>query len=312
MMTISELILAKVEATKGVNSTPTEAADAVLASGLSWKLEDLGMIDQAAEMGSGTGADRQSIFANYLKTVTFDVKLKGSGVAGTPPEVAALLRMCAMAENIVPATSVTYLPVTDFDTQETGTLVFQHEGLRHTLTGAVGTYTANFETNNAVMLSFTITGHSTKPVDNAFTPGTYNNTVPPVVSGAGFSAGGYAAVISSLAFDYGANVAKPKDMNQADGFGTLGLSKFSPKGSFDPLMVTVAVNDFMGDLEAGTNMAMDTGPIGADAGNRIRLLMPGIYYMDASPGDREGFRTYEIPIGATDVTGDDFASFIFT
>jgi len=311
MLTISEGIWAKVEATKGVDAVPT-AADAVLVSGQSWKNEGLEMIERADEVGSGLGADRQALYGSNLKTVTFDWKARGSGAAGTAPEADALLRMCAMAVTNVPSTSDTYNPVSDFDTQETGTIYYLHKGIVHKMTGCVGTFTTTLETNGVVKFSFTVTGHDAEVADSSFTAGSYLTTKAPVVKGAAFTVGGYAASINSLAFDYGANISMPKDMNQTDGFGVMGITKFSPKGSFDPLMVTAATNDYLGDFKAGTNMALDTGVIGTTAGNRLQIQMPGIYYTDASPGDREGFRTYEIPYGATDSSGDDFVSLIFT
>lgn len=312
MLTINELILAKVETVKGDDSLPVVGSDAILASGLAWKLEGLNMISREAEMGSGLAADRQPIYGDALKTITFDVKVKGSGTAGTPPEIDPLLRMCAMQVTNVPATSDTYAPVSDFDTQETGTLYFPMDGLRHILTGCVGTFTVNFETNNVIAFSFTFTGHSSKPTDVPFAAGTFDATVPPVIQAAAFTVGGYAAVINALSFDYGAAISMPKDMNAADGYGVLGIGKFSAKGSFDPLMVTAATNDFMGDLEDGTSMALTTGVIGSTAGNRVQISMPAIAYVDMSPGSREIHRTYEVPYMAADSAGDDFVSIAFT
>ncbi|MDH5394531.1 MAG: phage tail tube protein, partial [Gammaproteobacteria bacterium] len=247
-----------------------------------------------------------------LKTVTFDVRAKGSGAVGTAPEHGALHRACARSEVIVPVTSVTYQPVSDEATQEACTIYYNHEGLLHKLLGCVGTYTRNIETNGVIVYSYTMTGHSAAPTDVAFAAPGFDTAVPLVAKGAAFTVGGYAATINALSFDAGNTIAMPKDMNSADGYGALGITQFGPKGSFDPLMVTGAVNDFYDDFVNGAGLALDTGVIGSVPGNRLQIQMPAVYYTDISPGDRDGYRTYELPYAAKDVTGDDFEKEIWT
>ncbi|MCK7495178.1 MAG: hypothetical protein MZW92_31855 [Comamonadaceae bacterium] len=42
--------------------------------------------------------------------LTFDVEIKGSGAAGTAPELGVLLKGCGFGETVVAVTSVTYAP----------------------------------------------------------------------------------------------------------------------------------------------------------------------------------------------------------
>jgi len=312
MRTRIEHVLAKVETVKGVDASPVVGTDAVLVMQPNWKLEGLDLITREAEIGSGTLSGKKSIVGGFLKTVTFDVRLKGSGVAGTPPEHGALNRMCARAETIAAGVSVTYDPVSDDATQETGTIYYNHEGMRHILTGCVGTYTDNYETNNVIVRSYTMTGHTSAPTDTAFVAPTFDTTVPLVAKGVAFTVGGYSSTISSLSFDAGNTVSMPKDMSSDDGYGSLGITAFEAKGSFDPLMVTGAVNDFYGDFVGGAALLIDTGVIGTVAGNRLQRKFPAATYTDISPGDRDGSRTYELPFEAKDVSGDDFETEIWT
>ena len=308
MLVNREVILAKIEATYNTDAAPNAAADAVLVEEPSWANEGLRMIERPA-VRQNIGM-LQQVYAGRLETVTFSCELKGSGTAGTAPEIDALLRMCGYGVTTVANTSNTYAPVSTG--HESGTIHYYQDGTRHILTGCRGNVSFNLETGNKGMAEFTVTGHAAAVTDVALPTPTYDSTVPPPVLAAAFSVDGFSAVINALSFDTSNTIAMPPDISAADGFGEIQITQRDINGTFDPEHELVATEDFLGNFTSGKSMALATGTIGSVAGNRYAISMPAIYYRDVSPGDRDGVRTLELPFGAVESSGDDEVSIAFT
>lgn len=310
LLTRNEVILAKEEVTYNTDPTPVAATDAVQVANPSWATEGLRMNERNTI--HGTLGMRQYIYGGNLKTVTFDVEVKGSGTAGTAPEFGPLLKACGFTETIVASTSVTYDPSSTRTDHKSLTIYYFQDGLRHAITGCRGSLTGVIETGNMAMFSFTFTGHGGAPTDVALPTPTLDATEPVAVKGAAFTIDGYAACVNNLSFDIGSSLVLPSCMNDADGYGEVFINGRDVNGTFDPEMELVATEDFYGNFVAGTKMAMTTGVIGATAGNRFQVDMDQVYYRDIAPGDKDGIRTYEIPYGAVETAGDDEISIIFT
>lgn len=304
-----EVILAGIESSYGVDPTLTAGANSVLVEEPAWANEGLRMTPRAGVRPSQ--GKLQSVYGGRLMKLTFAVEVKGSGTAGTAPELGPLLRMCGWAETVVPATSVTYLPVSDTDSHESGTIYYYRHGKRYIMTGCRGAATLQLTAGDPAKINFAITGHVGADADVALVTPSYDDVMPPPVTGAAFSIGGYTPVCNSLSLDMGTVVSMLPSVNASDGYGEIRISDRNPTGSIDPEETLVATNDWIGDFVAGTNMAFDSGVIGS-AGNRFQLTMPAIYYTDAAPGDREGTRTLEIPFGCLESSGDDEVSLAFT
>ncbi|MCX2780424.1 phage tail tube protein [Microbulbifer thermotolerans] len=294
-----ELILVKIESSYGVDATPG-ASDAILVENIGWSFAGARMVERAAVKPS-LGM-LQGIFAGTLMEVTFDVEVKGSGAAGTAPEVGPLLRACGMAETIDAGTSVEYAPASAG--HESVTLYYYEDGSVYKLTGCRGTVSVNLETGAAGKFSFTITGHVSGPTDAAMPTVSYDATTPPPVINASFSVGSYSAVINALSLDLGNTIATPPSMSAEDGYSEIIISDRDVTGSFDPEATTVAAKNWAGEWKAGTAQTITTGTIGSTAGNQYELEISSAWYKELSPGDRDGLRTYEIGFGAA---GDDDA-----
>lgn len=308
MLTNREVIQAKIESVYNTDPGGFLATDSILVENPSWSLEGLRMVERNNVKASI--ATDQQLYGGTLKSISFDVELKGSGAAGTAPEVGVLLRACGLDETVVVSTSVTYQPIsTGF---ESITLYYYQDGVRHILTGCRGNVSFNLEAGGKGMASFSFTGHDDGLTDISMITPAYDSTVPPVNISVPFAIGGYSAVIAALSFDLSNTLATPPDMSATDGYSQVYLTKRDPNGSFDPEMTTVAVNDWLGQLKAGTTMALDTGVIGATAGNRYRVQMPATYYRELAPGDRDGVRTLDTTFGAAESAGDDEVSIQFT
>jgi len=308
MLVNREVILAKIESTYNTDSSPSASTDATLVESPSWSNEAAKMIERA-NVKSSIGKD-QSIFAGSLKSVSFDMEMKGSGTAGTPPEMAVYLRGCGLGETVVASTSVTYTPVSTG--QESITIWYYSDGLLHKLTGCRGNVSFNLEAGGAGKASFTFTGHNAGVTDASLVSPTYDAAVPAPVINVPFSIGGYSAVINSLSFDLSNGLATPSDMSSSDGFGEVIITARDVAGSFDPEQVLKATKDYINEWESGTTMALSAGVIGSIAGNRYSVSMPAVYYREVSPGDRDGLRTLEVSYGAAESSGDDEVSLAFT
>jgi len=308
LLTRRKVILAKVESTYGVDAVPVAATNAILCEAPSWSSAGLSMIPRPGARPS-RGMLKQ-IFGGRLLQATFGVEVKGSGAAGTPPEIGVLLRGCGLDETIVASTSVTYAPVSVGD--DSLTLYVYEDGKRIILTGCRGNCQFQLDASNKLMANFTFTGHESAQTDVALPAPTYSAVEPEPFIAAGFTIDSFAAVISSISCDLANNIAMPKDVNSADGYGEIQIVDRDINGSIDPLDELVANEDFLGNFKSGAAMAMTTGPVGATAGNIVTFSWPAVSYRDASPADREGVAGLALPFGAAESTTDDEISIAFT
>lgn len=301
------VITAKIETQYNTDAAPA-GSDAILIEDLSWAPEGLRMVERPAIRKSlGT---LQHVYGGSLLSVTFAVEVKGSGVAGTAPEIGTLLRGCAMDETIVVSTSVTYAPVSD--TQESLTIYFYEDGTLIKLTGCRGSVDFSGEVGGRLMANFTFQGHFSGPADVALVTPTYDSTVPPIMIAGNFSIGGYAAVIQSLSLSMGITLEVPPNLSATDGYGEVLVTGRDVNGSINPEQPLVASHDFMAAFKAGTLEALSLGPIGATAGNQVTISAPKCYYRNLTNAERQGVLSYDIPFGAAENTGDDEVSLAFS
>ncbi|KAA0572214.1 hypothetical protein FZ983_32100 [Azospirillum sp. B21] len=90
-------LLAKIETTEGVDASPVAGTDAVLVEN-----PQISFNPNTVQTNEVTGSldGRGPITGGMTVQLTFDVLLKGSGVAGTAPEWGKLLKACGWAETI--------------------------------------------------------------------------------------------------------------------------------------------------------------------------------------------------------------------
>jgi len=303
-----KLLLAKIESTYGTDPTPSESVDAVLCQELTWSNEGLKMIERPSIRPSF--AALRHVYAGRLVSINAKCEVKGSGAAGTAPEIGQLLRACGLGEAVSASTSVTYEPVST--SLESVTCYVYEDGKRIVVTGCRGSAAFEMTAAGIIIVTFTLTGHVAAQTDVALPTPTLDSTVPaPIVSGS-FTIDSYSAVISSFSFDLSNSLAMPESINGADGYDEITITARDVNGSIDPLDELVATEDYLGNFTGGSAMALSIGSIGGIAGNIINIDMPAVSYRDASPGDRDGLASLELPFGAAESTGDDEVSIVFT
>lgn len=302
------VVLAATETTYNTDATPTAAANSILVEKLSYKPAGLKMAKRSSI--KATLGTLQQIYAGMLLEVSMDVELKGSGTAGTAPEMDPLLLACGMASTVTASTSVVYNPASS--NQKSATIYIYEDGSLYKLTGCRGTWKLTGKVGEVPMLSFTMTGHVSGPSDAALVSGSYVSTVPPAFIDVPFQVGTYGAIIETLELDFGNKVEMPTDVSAVDGYGEVIIGERDVKGKIDPQATLVATNDFWGQFKGGTTMALDTGVVGATAGNQWELKAPAIYYENMGVGERNTILTYSADFAAAEVSGDDECSLTFT
>lgn len=308
MLIKRQVILAKIESPYGSDPTPTAVADSVLAENLAFSLEGARMHERVPTKPSLGSISK--VYGGTLGTLSFDVYLKGSGTAGTAPEIDPLLRACGLGVTNVPATSDTYAPVST--AIESCTIYWYEDGLEHRLIGCRGNFSAALEAGAPGKLSFTMTGHYTKPSDVALVTPTYDSTVPPsVINLASFLLDSVAFNVAAISLDMGMTLAMPADITGADGFGDITITGRNVTGSIDPLATVIATYDWITKWQADTSVALTTGAVGGTAGNKWTLACPTAQYTEIAHGDRDGIITRQVSFAANESSGDDELSIIF-
>lgn len=311
MLTSREVILVKLESSYNTDPTPDAANDAVLVESLSWANESLKMVERKPI--KSTFGKEQSIYAGTLKKISIACEIKGSGAAGTAPEIGALLQICGLSETVSAGVSVTYAPTSTPTAHKSATIYYYQDGTLRKLTGCRGDASFTIAAGDKLMANFEITGHQSGTLaDSAIVTPTYDGTLPVKLIGLSSSVGTYAAVITKLEMKLNNQLAMPGDINGADGFSEIRITGRDINGSLDPEATLVATKAWEAILEGGTQQAIDTGVIGSSAGNRTQLQIPYAYFNSIAPGDRDKIRTYDIGYAGTESAGDDEFSLAFT
>lgn len=174
------VILAKLEATKGTDSAPTNTDDAVLlrVANLSAKIDEK-MATRDIVRGAFGAAD----MLPYTRRgrVAFSVELQSSGALGTAPAWGDLLRGCGFAETITASTRVEYLPISS--ALESLTIWAYINGKLEKFNYCAGTVALNLKVGEVPTLDFTFTGLVTSVAAGAAPAATLSTWIRPQAVG---------------------------------------------------------------------------------------------------------------------------------
>ncbi len=299
-------LLAKKEVTYGLDSAPVPADDAILC-----KNPDIRPVGEELVRDNvrSTLGPLGHVIGEKYGEVKFATELKGSGAAGTAPEIGPLFQACGFAETIVAVTSAAYAP--DSDGADSLTIYVYRDGLLYKLTGCRGTFEVDLTAGKYGVINWTFQGIWNDPTDSALLSGTYVSVLPPVVFSAALAVGGYAAVASKLALNMANQLFFRRDMNHANAIKEIAIGGWNDRGgSFDPEAVLEATHPFYANWKAGTQAAL-TVTAGSVAGNRCVITAPKVQYKSITPGDRDGLYVYDVPFRTAMDAGDDEVNFLF-
>lgn len=251
-------LLAKIESTYGVDPVPTGGANAIM--GLNVSIKPMEGADEQRDIVYPYLGGKPKIPVGLYSTVEFDIELVGSGVAGTAPAWGPVLRALGMAEVIVPATSVTYTPISE--SMESLTVYFNIGGLRHVLKGARGTGRLDVNAQKIPVLKVTLTGTFSVPTAQALPTVDWSGFKDPIVATTVntpvFTINGVSAVMQSFGFDLGNDVKQRlwigRESILITGRDETISTKIEalPLGTLDPFTLSQNSTDFAVNITHGT------------------------------------------------------------
>jgi hypothetical protein len=205
----TKILAAKIEATYGVDSIPTGAANAILAKDVVWTPMNGNDVDR--ELDTPFLGQLGSIPSELHAKLSFKVELAPSGTAGTAPAWGVLMRACGCAETLVASTSVTYNPVTDAHSSVVFYLWIG--GTRYVMRGARGNVKLNLSAQGIPYLEFEFTGLYQVPTEVARSAPTLTGFRRPLIANdqntPTFTISGTDFILRSLMFDAG-NIVEPR------------------------------------------------------------------------------------------------------
>lgn len=284
-------LLAKLEASYGVDATPTGVANAILAKNCS--IEPLLGTDIPRNLMLPYMGNKGVILAGNYARLAFDVEMAGAGAAGDAPAYGALLRMCGQAEGLTEDVDAQYHPISrNF---ESGDIYYYLDGVRHILLGSRGKVSVNAV--KAVDLGhfhFEITG----------LPGTITDTAIPTLDLDGFqtpepigdtltslSLHGVTLPVESLSIDWG-NQVETRFLINAKGIEITG---HPATGSITMEAALLATKDWFQIAKDGTLGALAFHH-GSAAGKKVWIDAPTVQIGRPTQGSNQGIANYTLPL----------------
>jgi len=308
LLTRNQLLLAKVETPEGTDALPTAALNAILS-------EPVTVNPDIARITSNVVRASISVTKYRIgrKKVGFNIKveLKGSGTAGTPPEISPLLQACGLKETIVSTEGteeVNYKPVSASADQKSCTIYYYYDGKLIKGLGCKGNCEIAITPGEIAILTFDLQGRHGGETDVAIPSGAvYQETVPAVVESGGLSIGSFAdGVISNLGLSTANEIIDRLDVNSPEGLkGTMIVSR-DPSLSMSVEATTEAVKAWWGNFTGRVEEPVDI-QIGSTAGNIATIVVPKTCISEgvSSPKDSNGIVTYDLTCQALEDAGDD-------
>jgi hypothetical protein len=308
MLKTRAIVLAKVEASYGVDPTPTAALNAILCE--EPEIETIAKKLERNHTRSNYGANVPVNVGEGCK-ITFGTEVKGSGALGVAPEIGPLLRACNFTETINAGVDVDYDPNSAGSAGESVTLYFYRHDLLHKVVGCRGTFKLEVKAGEYGKLNFEFTGIYAGAIDGSIPSQTVNQTLPPVFVSASLSIDSYAAVVENLSIDIGNEIGKRPDANAATGILEYFIKDRKASAEIDPEVVALATKDFHAMWENSSQVAF-AATIGQTGGNKCVISAPKVVVDELKYGDRESQLIYAMPLILTPNAGDDEVQFKFS
>lgn len=177
ILAAKKLLLFKMEASEGVDPTPTGGANAILVSNFSLKPME-GQDVPRNLIRPYIGNDEQFPVGLYGR-MQFKVELAGSGAAGTAPGWGPMARCGGLSEAIVASTSVTYTPITD--SMESGAAYVWEGATKQILTNIRGDATLRYTAASIPYLECDFMGVYSDPAEVSIATPTYTAFKKPLI-----------------------------------------------------------------------------------------------------------------------------------
>ncbi|WP_027469174.1 phage tail tube protein [Deefgea rivuli] len=299
-LTRKKLLVAKIEATYGVDAVPT-GAQAIQVNDLSITPLDNDLVDRnliRAHLGSS-----DKLPGGARVKIDCTVEMTGSGAAGTVPNIDVLLRACGMAAVITASIKVEYTPVSG--AFESATLYYNQDGLLHKATGCRGTWSLDLTAKDIAKLKLSFTGIYSPVTDAAMLVPTYAAVQTPVVVSAASTAvtlHGFAGKVESMSADCGNEVVYRELIGV--NAKSVEITNRAVVGEITMEMPTVTAKDWFAIAMAATSgvLAIQHGTV---AGNIVAIDAPKVSVNNPSYQDSDGYTMLKMGLAITPNAGND-------
>ncbi len=303
LLTKNQLLLAKTETTKGTDASPTAAANAVLSD----------IVDVTFDISKIASPEvRRSISASEerpgFRKVNFTIKtaVKGSGEAGTAPEISPLLQACGLKETIS-ENNVSYAPVSGESDKKNTTIYFYFDGRLIKGLGCVGNASVQLNPGEIGIITFEMqgtlafNGDSTLPNSQE-----YQEVTAPIVELSGLTFGSFEnAVVPSFTLETGNEIIDRMDINSAYGHHSSTIASRDPRWGANVEATTEAVKSWWGNFNGRVKEAISLH-VGSESGNKVEITIPKAVLNDGVvPTDNNGIVNFNLSGQALEDEGDD-------
>jgi hypothetical protein len=305
------MIAVELEAVKGTAETP-DAADAGIEVFDPEVDEDIPIARRNSVEASFD--KRPGISGNQMRTVTFRVPMKGSGVAGTVTEITKLLQACGLTETVNIGVDVLYDPESDDAVNQSATIDVYQDKLRKRTHGCMGNVKFVIAQNEVPVMEFTYIGLYNAASDVPLLTGiSYGTVSPPNPVGMTCTWAGFTFRLTNFSLDLGNDVQLREDICAATGFLHAYIADRLPVIEVDPEEELVATVDWVEQMRTATLGALLI-TIGGTAGNVWTFNAPNAQIVDSTPGDRNLMQIKQLVLEALANTddGDDSVNLTLT
>jgi hypothetical protein len=287
------LLLAKIEATAGVDPTPVKTANVMAVMRGQVTLSFNSEIIKRDLLNEGFTRVNGDVALPHIG-ITFAKEIRGNRTDGTTPDISAgasgqaieddcLLQACNLnptytAESGVGARDgkVTYKPIVPSDEGKTVTFYFYSMGKLYKITRAKGDISSIvLPAGKYGMINYNFLGLWNAPVDSATQTGaTWLNTKPPLCGGANtLTLDGWAASITAnLELKLGNQLTMCEDLNSSNGIKRFLITDRDSKGSIDPESEKEADHAVWASWKAGSSLQI-IATVGTQTGNKFKATL---------------------------------------
>lgn len=297
-------LLFKKETTKYTDSVPTPVANGVrVEKGFIAEptVEKIPYNPIQATMGG-----LKALSGRKTISISAPVLVRGSGVAGTAPEIGDLLQACGLVETVVALTSVTYAPTSTPASLESGTAYAYIDGELRKALGAVGNCSLACTINQPITATFTLqAGFDTAPTTTAAVVPTFDAIQPIVMTSADIITDGTVRSVGSFTLEFG-NVMGDHYTTDENGYT---VSDRAPTITISRDSVSTVAD--WNALVAGTEFSI-SATFGTVAGNIMTITATKSAMTAATLAERNERHLKEITFELLETTGDDQFAIAFT
>lgn len=310
-----QLLLAKIEETYGSDVSPSASSNAKEVMNLR---VNLNAEPDEQDVHRTTLSQDPPIPGKRFAEISFDVRLKGSGTAGTAPALGDFLKACAFSENIGAdggSSSVAYLPSS---VDHASLTIYRYrimdnsDAILEKFVGSRGNPELIFAAGRIVLIRFTFKAAIAAIAADVSTPTpTWGETTkPPILQAASFALNSVALRAQSMNINMNNEVVEDEDFNGSiAGLNGFIITGRKPDGQFNPDIVQVSSYDFHTDWKDVNERDM-TITVGETAGNKFVITAPKVSLDQLSDEDLNGKAKLSIPFRLNRNSGDDELSII--